>query len=301
MRTRVLRTARAWVLAAASVLAGCDLLVGSDSHRLFPFSDAGGPASDGASGGGSSGATPSPDGATAASDASGDGPPRATDAASPPDDGPGDVAAEIETGSDASGQLDLIDDMSSDNGLILMTEGRNGAWFSYNDGTGTVTPAASTSILPVALAPPQTFPPWGPSQYAMRFFGSGFTRTGGGIGMYFLTPHGSYDASRFTGIQFWAKVGAAGDTGLLTVEFPSAKTVAAGGMCTVCNVNFKTTVALTTTWAAHTVPFAQAQQSATGVPHLSSLDSNELYGLDFEVGTNVTFDVYIGDVAFTLP
>jgi hypothetical protein len=135
----------------------------------------------------------------------------------------------------------------------------------------------------------------------MRFYGSGFTKTGGGIGLYFLTPRGSYDASRFTGIQFWAKVGAAGDTGLLTVQFPSAKTAASAGICTVCNVNFKTTVALTTAWAVYNVPFAQAQQSATAVPHLASLDSNELYGLNFEVGPNVTFDVYIADLAFALP
>jgi hypothetical protein len=288
--------------AGAVAAAACSLVVGDVHGHHAPYDSADASdadASTDASDDASMDASPSP---APPPDASADGAAEASDASAPPGDAPADVTPPIDASPDASdsGMLDLIDDMSSDNGLILMTEGRNGVWFAFNDGTGTVTPAQASLILPVALTPPQTFSPWGTSQYAMRFYGSGFTQGGGGIGMYFLTPRASYDASRFKGIQFWARIGATGDTGLLTVEFPSAKTSTAGGICTVCNVNFKTTVALSTAWASYTVPFAQTQQSPSAAPHLTSLDTGELYSVIFEVGNNVTFDVYIADVAFTL-
>ena len=297
--------ARASLVAAAGILAcpasGCEILAGV--HDVSLEGD-GGPAK-----------------VTADTGAGRDGPEEATavEASAPDasDAGPADAAAApdgaAEAGADAAGtdaaggdggeggSLDLIDDMSADDGLILMTEGRNGYWYSYNDGTGTETPPPGSPILPVALSPPQSFAPWGVSDYAMRFYGSNFTKTGGGIGFYFLTPRGSYDASRFAGIQFWAKIGGAGDAALITVEFPSAKTEAAGGICTACSYHFKTAVALSTAWAPYTVPFAQAKQDPRAVPSLSSLDTNELWAVLFEVSPNLTFDVYVADVSFTLP
>lgn len=113
-----------------------------------------------------------------------------------------DSAARLRVGLCSSGaDLELIDDMEDGRQAIPKTEGRSGAWFSFNDKTGSQEPAMGISLF--NLLP--TDPPRTGSNYNVRTSGSGFTEWGAGVGFDFATTD-PYDASRYFGIAFWARV-----------------------------------------------------------------------------------------------
>jgi hypothetical protein len=102
----------------------------------------------------------------------------------------------------------LIDDFEDGTGQIAPLGGRNGGWFTFNDGTGTQTPAPGTPVLPVILDTS--------ANYLLRTTGSGFdflgttlpdgtTAYGAGVGTTLLNGSSGalpYDASSYSGVTF---------------------------------------------------------------------------------------------------
>src|SRR5262245_5461359 len=63
--------------------------------------------------------------------------------------------------------LELIENMEDGNQAILQVGMRSGSWFSFNDGTGTQSPAMGTQLFRMATLEE----PRGSSQKAMHTFG----------------------------------------------------------------------------------------------------------------------------------
>lgn len=204
---------------------------------------------------------------------------------------------------DAGGPaLDVIDDMEGATGSILTKEGRVGAWYTYNDATAGATETPGVPFLPSVITPPR-----GASTYAARMQGAGFTTWGAGMGMNFNDPgdgaggsaKGTYDASAFAGITFWAKIGA-GSTGAVRVNVSTKETDPAGGTCSPaakCSDHFGKSVNLTSDWTEYVIKFADLAQLGWGQP-VAKFNAAAVYACQFQVAKGTTFDVWIDDVAF---
>lgn len=213
---------------------------------------------------------------------------------------PGD-AGSGETSGEGGVKLALIDDLESNTGLILAVSGRSGAWFTYNDGTGTQSPIAGGKFLPTATTPARPS-----STYAARTSGSAFTTWGAGMGFNLNDPpsgpnmgvRGVYDASGYKGFSFWARVG----QGSATVRFnvPAKDTDLMGGVCmpaTACSDYYGKTLPLTTEWVQYSVLFSDLHQQGWGMS-IPTFDPKTLYAVQFKVDPNTSFDVWVDDIAF---
>jgi hypothetical protein len=191
----------------------------------------------------------------------------------------------------------LIDDLEDDDGSILHNSGRRGYWLVFNDGTvgGVQTPSSAVAFSPTG--------PGHDSLFAARSTGHGFSGWGAAIAIDFMNgnPVTLYDASKYKGVTFWAKL----VTGTLTsirVVLTDADTlpVSFGGRCTgtACNDHFGVKIPLTRDWEQHTLLFSDMKQGGWGMPQLPALVPSELQALQFSVDPNETFDLWIDDVAF---
>lgn len=184
----------------------------------------------------------------------------------------------------------LIDDMEDGDSAICDSGGRQGTWFVAEDGTG------GNLIRPPGDAFVQTMIPGGrgPSHYAARLAGSGFTDWGALMGFGLGQP---YDASHADGIRFSMK-----NNVPLEVLFPTVETAppeVSGGQCADrpgeynCDnwFSFKIT-APSSDWVEYEVPFSalgQTNGSATWNP-------SHLLEVDFAPQRDTTFDVWVDDV-----
>lgn len=183
----------------------------------------------------------------------------------------------------------LIEDGEDGDNQILKREGRGGYWYTSVDTEGSVIEPGSFKIstegghagskgvahVKVKMAPA------GWSVYASMGFG-------------LADPAGPYDASRYSGVTFWAK-------GPAHVRFkvPDLYTQPGGGYCKDCYNDFGIELALTSEWQRYTIPFSWlSQQSGWGDPR-PEVAKNAIYGLQWQVGSRGrTFDVYVDDIAF---
>jgi endoglucanase len=183
----------------------------------------------------------------------------------------------------------LIDDGEDGDNRILVRDDRGGYWFTSIDAAGsTMQPAGSFSM---------GSPGHAGSQHAAHMQGQMGT-TGdsfwASIGFGFMDPQAPYDASRYSGITFWAKGPAH-----IRLKLPDAYTAPAGGHCQDCYNDFGIELALTAKWERYTIPFeALAQQPNWGDPR-PQVASNELFGVQWQFGTpGRAFDIWIDDIAF---
>jgi hypothetical protein len=196
--------------------------------------------------------------------------------------------------------LSMIDDMEDGNGSILSADGRQGAWYTYNDGTGTQVPAAMTAgYMMSAITPPRAA-----STMAAETTGMGFTVWGSGFG-FDLNNDGTmkqpYDASTYTGVTFWAKAGS-GSVTSVRMNVQDAQTAPEGGVCmpsvmNSCNDHRGATVNLTTDWQQFTFTFASMTQQGWG-EKFATFETDKLYAIQFQTGTMATFDLWVDDIAF---
>ncbi|WP_434041517.1 MULTISPECIES: hypothetical protein [Sorangium] len=271
----------AWMWAAWTLTAGgCTALAGlDDSYHLV----------EGA--GGASGATSGPSSASSTGGAPGAG----TGGGEGP--GPMDVA--------------LIDDMEDGDGAIEEVGGRVGYWYSYNDGTGTQTPPVYSEAMPVGFIPEALTPPRGESTMAMHTFGSGFTEWGAGVGFALNGPDMGlfpYDASAYSGIKLWARLGDAGAVTAMKVNVSDKVSEPAGGICDEsagegdpnrCFDHWFYTAPLGTEWAEIVIPFEELTRLGTGAePTAEAVDVTGLYTIEFRFAQGEDFDVYIDDISF---
>jgi hypothetical protein len=207
--------------------------------------------------------------------------------------------------------LESIDDMEDGDGTLDQLGGRVGYWYSYNDGTGTQTPAVSTEDAPVDFTPEDITPPRGQSTKAVHTKGSGFTGYGAGVGFDLSsaeTGKQAYDASAYKGIVFWAKLGSAGAAASMSFTISDKTSDPAGGICDEaaaedaedkCFDHWAYTVQIGADWAPVVIPFEDLARGGWGAePTATGLDLAGVYSIQFQFASGADFDVWIDDISF---
>jgi hypothetical protein len=222
-------------------------------------------------------------------DAQGEAPSEATAAAEASVDAPADAADDSQSDGATTTCGLLIDNLESDNGYIIPCKGRNGTWYTHNDGTtgGTQVPAPNVPFLPVT--------PGYESKYSAYTKGSGFTSAGAEMGFHFVIGASgpeTYDLSAYTGITFMAKSAIANFT--LYVNFPDANTCPGA---TNCGDTYGKGEVLGTTWAPVTVAFSILSTDSATPPH--PFDVSQVYAVEFHAARNTPFEFWVDNVTLT--
>jgi endoglucanase len=191
----------------------------------------------------------------------------------------------------------LIDDGEDGNNQNLPLDNRGGYWYTFKDkGTTTVDPQAGEEGGTFAMSEGGHN-----SQFAARYHGK--VGTGAivfaGLGMNFVDPKGQYDASKYSGITFWAKRGE-NSTGKVRLKVPDANTDPDGAVCTECFNDFGADMNFTPEWKQYVFPFKNMKQLAGwGNPHKPHILPAKIYGIQFQVNVpSANYDIYIDDLKF---
>ena len=112
-------------------------------------------------------------------------------------------------------------------------------------------------------------------------------------------PVGMYDASKYKGVSFLAKVGE-GSTTALRFKIPDVNTEPKGGVCKECYNDFGIDFAATTEWTRYTVMFSDLKQGdGWGDPHPPGLDASKIFGMQWQTeSVGKDYDIWIDDVSF---
>jgi len=189
----------------------------------------------------------------------------------------------------AEGTAPMIDDLEDRNSRILLQDGRDGFWSSFNDGTGTQQPASGAPWHPTLIPGGR-----GSSRYAMHTKGGVFT--GWGVSsVVSLVENGCYDASAYAGVSFYAR-----GPGRVKVFVQMSETVPVehGGSCEHnCFDSHIKAVELGRRWQRYTVVWHELSQQGFGPP--VTFDPKRLKAIVFGFGPEDTpFDYWIDDLSF---
>jgi endoglucanase len=182
----------------------------------------------------------------------------------------------------------LIEDGEDADNQILKREGRGGYWYASVDSEGsTIEPAPFKMSTASGHAGSH-----GVAHIKVKMASAGYSVYASmGFG---LAPSGPYDASKYTGVTFWAK-------GPAHVRFklPDQYTAPGGGYCKDCYNDFGIELSLTPDWQRYSIPFSWlSQQPGWGDPR-PEVASNALYAMQWQIGSRGrSFDVYVDDIAF---
>jgi hypothetical protein len=192
----------------------------------------------------------------------------------------------------------LIDDFEDDNTQMVKLDGRDGYWWKNADKEGAKF----------------TEPPDGPYKVAEEgangstksLYVAGSTKKGSDqaygveVGSNLVSTKASvYDASKYIGVSFWAKVG---PKSVKKVRFNIAdvNTHPDLGTCTNCWNHFMKEVDLTTEWKEYQVSFKEmAQRAGWGEPRPKAISPDQLYALTFAFeGSGSEFELFVDDIQF---
>jgi endoglucanase len=192
----------------------------------------------------------------------------------------------------------MIDDGEDGNNQNLPLANRGGYWYTFVDKAG-------STITPMAGEQGGTFTMTEGGANASKYAANMKGKIGqamivfGGLGMNFIDPKGQYDASKYTGIAFYAKRGE-NSTGKVRLKVPDASTDPEGGICSECFNDFGADINLTTEWKKYVFPFKKMTQlSGWGAPHKPHIDPSKIYGVQFQVNTQgANYDIWVDDLQF---
>jgi hypothetical protein len=205
----------------------------------------------------------------------------------------GSTGAAGTTGSGGTGACgNLLDDMEAGTGYICQGDGRVGYWYTYVDaltGSSITPPASESPAKPLSPSPARV----AASTRAMH--ASGVYSSFAGIGFLVNAPvidaaWGTFDASRYTGVRFYAK----GTFGVrVLLQIPATVATQYHGTCTVSNClgalssNYPTT---SDSWSVVSVPFTSLTSgNATFNPAV-------LAAIEFQPVAAGAFDFWIDDI-----
>lgn len=187
-----------------------------------------------------------------------------------------------------NGEAPLLDDFEDRNARLLLRDGRSGSWLTNGDPKAKQKPRGGTPSFPVAL--PQAR---GASRYALHLTGEQVSSTAGVDAR--LAPDACYDASRYAGIELWAK-----GPGRIYVALPMVDTVERkwGGLCDGgCYDPHRAARDLASGWQRVTVRWEDLRQVGYGTA--LAFDERRLASVQFMIdAVDSPFDVWLDDVAF---
>ncbi len=276
-------------LCAAGLLLGCGSPVDNDFFNASPSGKAG--ATGGA--GGSSGDTSSAGSSVGGGGMVGMGGNGGVPGGGAPAGGSGPLGGDM---SGFSSNEEPIDDMEDGDGRIIEQGDRDGFWFISHDGTGWTNPEQGGLNLMSWNSVMR-----GQSVRSIEVMGGNHTDWGVLAGFNFKSGDSPspYNLGAYSGVSFYAKSG----QGMieLTVSLPDITTAPMGGICgsveNPCYQHSHAHVMLTNVWQKFKVPFSSLVRD--GAP--GSLSVGSTYGMQFSVAGNVSFDIWLDDVAFIRP
>jgi hypothetical protein len=191
---------------------------------------------------------------------------------------------------------ELIDDMNDGDRFIPQVNGRAGAWKDSDDGT----PGSTMFPDPAGLF---TMTNTGDAcrKYAAYAYGGPFVDNSPVV---YFGIGGPYDASKYSGISFWAKYDS-GTSANLRVAFPDKDTQPDGGLCkssvpgNQCWDHYGKRIGLTTTWTKYDVFFNETSQDGWGRTG-GGFDRSTIYEVQFQLPIDAKFGIWIDDVAFVI-
>jgi len=206
------------------------------------------------------------------------------------------------TGGSSSVSRLLIDDCEDGNHRIILRDGRNGYWATFDDGTegATVFPAVGKSDDFMSSTRANT----GTGEYAVRFSAEGFV-FGAGVGFEFISGKEPYElASEYAGIAFGARASDAPIT--IHVRLPVVATVLEGGLCewpgetgTSCFDHFFVEVDLTTSWKTYSVYWDDPDLGQGGWGYSAgAFDPSEIVALEWFIPAPTNGEIWIDDIRF---
>lgn len=185
----------------------------------------------------------------------------------------------------------LIEDFEDDNTQLVKQGGRGGYWFLHTDPNGsTLEPGAFMPEAGGANGTGHAVHIWGETASSQGAYGSS-------LGANFLNE-GPYDASKYVGVRFKAKIGE-GTSRTVRFKLPDVNTHKDAGVCTDCWNHFGKDLSLTTEWEEYVVLFSDTTQVAGwGSPRPSGVAVDKLWGIDWTIGPGRKFDIWLDDVEF---
>jgi hypothetical protein len=173
----------------------------------------------------------------------------------------------------------LIDDMEDGDEQVATIAGRDGDWFTFNDGGGTQMFEIDTSCdrqppssVACAHSNATAFP-----EYA-------------GIGLSFRQGNLPIDASMYDGIRFYARNGQGGS---VTVSILTDSSNGADG-----SPGFEASINTSTMWQEYTVRFGQVSLASWYTGPSVSFDADELVKIHFYTPSGAAHDLFIDDIEF---
>ncbi len=186
----------------------------------------------------------------------------------------------------------LIDDFEDGNTQLAPQDGRDGYWWTGTDEKGSA--FLNADLGPVeggGSGSSKAIHVYGKTSDAPEAWGINFGAN--------FSSAGLYDAKRYVGIEFRAKVGTADASRRVRLKIGDVNTHPDFGVCKDCWNHFGKDISLSTEWKEYTVLFSGVRQAeGWGDPRPSHITVNQLFSLDFSVGPGQAFDIWIDDVRF---
>jgi hypothetical protein len=196
----------------------------------------------------------------------------------------------------------LIDDMEDGDHLVAAVGIRNGGWWVASDGTSTTTPPADQAPNPERILGGRC-----ESKAGMRVTGSDFTGWGAVMSatFYYTDAIQPFDASAFRGIRFWARVGEDNNS-TVRAQVQDSSTHLNGGVCNPqsgtpdeCYNGFGASLtSISTEWQKFEIDFSTLTQRSGWGYQADAINPAALYGIEWNLDPNRTFDLWIDDVWF---
>jgi hypothetical protein len=182
-----------------------------------------------------------------------------------------------------------IDDFEDGDSQLSKSSDRDGYWFTSHDPSG-----STIEPNPLKMADEGA----GGSQKALHVTG----KTAGGeawgvlLGANFLGT-GLYDAAKFAGISFKAKV-VGNSTKKVRFKVGDVNTHPNGGVCKSCWNHFGKDLTLGSDWAEYKVSFAEMKQEPGWGDRRPAVTPSQLVSFNWSIGPGQGFDLWIDDIQF---
>lgn len=186
----------------------------------------------------------------------------------------------------------LIDNLEDGNTQIAADSDRDGYWWTGKDKVGS-TLEPSQGFAPV---------PGGPdgSNLAVHVWGvtaGGDQAWGANVGFNFSSA-GLYDASRYVGVRFKARV-EPGTTKRVRFKIGDVNTHEDAGVCQACWNHFGKDLTLSENWREYTLLFKELTQApGWGNPRPPAVSTAQVYSLDFSIDKGQTYDLWVDELEF---
>ena len=187
----------------------------------------------------------------------------------------------------------LFDDFEDGDRQAAKVGKRGGYWWTKKDEVGSTIEFMADE------------PGAGGSELAMHVTGttargSAEAAWGAGLGVNFSPQNGElYDASKYAGISFRAKVGSPRSARAVRLKIADVNTHQDAKICKTCWNHFGKDLTLTPEWKEYRVSFSGAEQEpGWGDPRPQAVTPSKLVGLNWGVGPGNDYDIWIDDVAF---